>query len=131
MSEGDLWQWVRGQLVEAGADFTRVENLLEVGTPDVTYCLPGGVEGWLELKHVHKWPAREGTRVRVKFEPGQVPWLLDRAARGGRVRLLVRVGWGNYLFDAMGALRVSGGLSRAEFEEMSIHVRTGELIALL
>jgi hypothetical protein len=57
MSESTLWAWLREKAKEA--DFvriTRIENALSAGTPDVNFCNPRGVEGWVELKYASRFP---------------------------------------------------------------------------
>jgi hypothetical protein len=65
------WHWVRVESWSTGS-----------GIPDVEYCAPGGVAGWLELKAT--------TTLRVVFRLGQPAWLDRRARLGGRASILVR-----------------------------------------
>lgn len=65
--------------------WTRVENGVEIGTPDVNYCLHGS-EGWIELKAPAE-PAKEttalfGSNHHITLE--QRNWLLAQANAGGR-----------------------------------------------
>lgn len=69
MSEGALWDTVRTALLPWGA-LKRIENSVDLGTPDVLYCLrrPRSVPrvhvtGWVELKHLPAWPVRPDTPV--------------------------------------------------------------------
>jgi len=52
------------------------------GIPDMEYCAPGGVTGWLELKHTAGYA--------VALAPEQVAWLTRRARAGGRAFIAVR-----------------------------------------
>jgi hypothetical protein len=65
------WHWVRVESWSTGA-----------GIPDVEYCAPGGVTGWLETKAT--------STLRVVFRLGQPAWLDRRARLGGRASILVR-----------------------------------------
>jgi hypothetical protein len=57
----------------------RIENLAGAGTPDVVWA--SGVSGVLELK------VAVGNRVR--FRPGQIPWMLAWIEHGGRGHVVV------------------------------------------
>lgn len=76
----------------------RIENQVELGTPDVTYC-NWGHGGWVELKHVSKYPAREATPIRFKrFTLEQVA-CIEAFGKGQHYSwLLVQVGADHYLF---------------------------------
>ena len=52
------------------------------GVPDVEYCAPSGVSGWIELKRTDGWV--------VEVRPHQAAWIERRLRCGGRVHLLVR-----------------------------------------
>jgi hypothetical protein len=82
----------------------RVENRVEKGTPDVCWAARGGhAAGWLELKSLPRWPAREATVIRLpKLTQEQVRWpdehpehhyrmLLHVGGRGGGYALLEQV----------------------------------------
>lgn len=85
-------------------DAISVENSAYPGTPDVNY-----VEGWIELKWVREWPAREGTAVPVKhFTPQQRVWLKRRWYRNGAAWLLLQVGRTWLLFDGATASQIVG-----------------------
>jgi len=96
MSESQLWDRVRKGLVEASdlkIDIHRVENMVGAGMPDVNFCYKG-VEGWVELKHADKPPARDSTPVYHSggLRPDQIVWIHKRARAGGRVFVLARCG---------------------------------------
>lgn len=65
------WQWTA---IESGA--------VSPGTPDVEYCAPDGISGWIEYKKSDHW--------KVYFQRGQVPWVHKRARLGGRVFIAIR-----------------------------------------
>jgi len=69
------------------------------GTPDVHYIekppayMRVGLEGWIELKKLDKWPIKPETIVSLPlFTIQQRMWLRDHVQVGGRAYLLLRVG---------------------------------------
>lgn len=90
--ESSLWDLVRGEL-SPFAHLERVENRVNEGTPDVNYCFNGERgEGWLELKDIERWPARDDTIVRIEHVTEvQRAWWRARRAAGGAVFVLLRV----------------------------------------
>ncbi len=87
-SESALWQTVRRHLLPHGL-LIRVENRVGPGTPDVVYCIRGRV-GWLELKHVARWPARDHLTLRHLTQL-QILWLQQWRAEWGRAWILLQV----------------------------------------
>lgn len=104
MSEAALWKRTREHLAPFGI-LKRVENPLDPGMPDVAYCLRGKpvsptISGWLELKHVHEWPARPTTTLCIEsLTKEQVDWATWWALAGGRVSALLQVGSHILLLD--------------------------------
>lgn len=97
MSEVEFWRKiVRPKLIPFGV-LHRIENVVELGTPDVTYTLrrdtsSPAFSGWIELKHVVHWPARAGTLVRFKrFTVDQAAWLDEWGRIGGKACLLIQI----------------------------------------
>jgi hypothetical protein len=70
--------------------WTRIENLVSTGIPDVNGVLNGS-EAWLELKYV-------ASGFKIHFQPTQPPWIFRRALSGGRVYVLARKGDVLYLY---------------------------------
>ena len=91
MAEKDLWATMRDHLKRYG-DFQRVENMVGSGIPDVNYCLPPGVEGWVELKQTQGWP-RDPMRPLAldHYTPQQRLWHKRRRSAGGRVFVLLQI----------------------------------------
>lgn len=94
MSESRLWKTTRDNLKPFGR-LKRIENLLEEGTPDVSYTLrrkpvlPAS-SGWCELKFLPYYPKRPQTLVRIDhLTLDQVNWLNAEADAGGRAWLLL------------------------------------------
>lgn len=70
----------------------RHEDRLSAGVPDVSYAL-NGVDGWIELKALDRWPKRAGTRVTSGLTLIQGRWLVDRAQKGnGQCFIFLKVG---------------------------------------
>lgn len=81
---------VRKQVVAAlrPLDAQSVENGVGIGCPDVNYA-----DGWIELKHLDAWPARNDTPVAVPhFTPQQRVWHLRRTRAGGASYVLLKAG---------------------------------------
>lgn len=52
------------------------------GVPDMEFCFPGGIQGWIENKKSAGWA--------IKFQPAQIGWISRRVRMGGRVFVAVR-----------------------------------------
>jgi hypothetical protein len=138
-SERALWRTVRAKLSPFGR-LERVENGAGEGTPDVAYCLRGGhkdspyywnlpdqipvrgFSGWLELKHLGRWPKRADTPVRVSsLTLEQVVWLEEWGRVGGSTYLLLQVA-SCYLLLKPGAVRdlYEGRLTRRALLEVAV-----------
>lgn len=93
----------------------RVENLIDLGTPDVAYTLRRlpvlpAVSGWLELKYISALPKRSNTPVRVgHLTLDQVNWIESEHAAGGRAWLLLQAGLVYMLLSALQVRRLYGG----------------------
>lgn len=109
-SEGasGLWGVCRDRLGRYGV-LKRIENGVELGTPDVAYVLKvparPAASGWIELKHLSGWPKRPGTALNIPhLTVEQVVWLEGwEAVAGGGADLLLQVGPDYCFFDATGA----------------------------
>ena len=103
-SETSLWACFKKNMRDTG-EFDRHEDKLNLGVPDVSYVMTGGVStGWIELKHVHKPPVRPDTLFSIKhFTKEQKAWLMRRGSAGDNCWLLLQVDRGYYLFNHGGA----------------------------
>lgn len=126
--EQALWHWLRGRMT-GGVFLERVENRVNVGTPDVYIAareLSGG--GWIELKVLKQrlWSlpevitegpviTGENTCGSVVVRPAQVSWHERHAATGGRSWFMVEAP-GRSILVAPGAMvaRVRDGLTGDE-----------------
>jgi len=88
-TESQLWSWLRGVLPYG--HWIRVENRIELGTPDVNGCVRGH-DVWLELKYSKKvLPATSPFKKRG-LSKEQVIWLQERAGVGGNAWIVAGVG---------------------------------------
>lgn len=128
-SEDALWRCLHRKLSGPGRHLVRIENEVGCGDPDVNYCLHGS-EGWIELKHLRRWPVRASTVVRLPhFTQQQRGWLRARSEAGGRVFLLLQVEREYLLFDGRRAQAV-GYLVREQLYEACCGRWRGSLDAL-
>jgi len=102
MKEAGLYQRVRRQIIAAfpNARIDRIENGLVDGMPDVNSCLRG-VDVWMELKHIEKWPARATTPVlgRRGLRPEQINWHIRHRKAGGKSFIVMGVGHETWVTD--------------------------------
>jgi hypothetical protein len=127
--EASLWDLFRTN-IGPFADLERVENRVNEGTPDVNYCMNGGAgEGWIELKDIEDWPARDATPVRIEHVTQvQRDWWQRRALAGGHIYVLLRVyARRTYLlYSGPGAAAVLGLGTRAAHIERAIFTSSGD-----
>lgn len=91
-----------------------VENRCGSGTPDVNYA-----DGWIELKMLKKWPAREHTPVKIRhFTPQQKIWISDRWEAGGAVYLLIQVNKTFLLYNGCDVQEI-GSVTRERMIELA------------
>ena len=86
MSESNMWKALKPLFESKGFDAHRIENKIELGTPDVNY-----LHGWIELKYKSKWPVRGGILTVPHFTELQRRWLDRRQKCGGRAFVLLKV----------------------------------------
>ena len=93
MRESDI----RKKLVDAlrPLDAQAVENPINPGTPDIEF-----IGGWIEIKYIREWPAKDTTPVRIPhFTKQQRIWIANRRRLGGLVLIVLRVCDDWFLFD--------------------------------
>ena len=81
MNETAFWNKLREELPDGG-HYTRVENLVGPGTPDVHYCVSSR-SGWMEVKYTDKFPLEHPVLV------SQMIWLEQHLRAGGRACICV------------------------------------------
>ncbi len=90
-TEAGLWKWLRDHVPQG--HWVRLENSIGLGTPDVTYKVLRGSEGWIELKHCDDDCGPEAIPFKRKgLRKEQVFWIEDRVAAGGLVWIVAGIG---------------------------------------
>ena len=73
------------------ADYTRIENAVQLGTPDVNACV-FRTDFWCELKAMERWPKDPAKPLLIPhYTRHQRLWIRRRGRAGGKVFLLLRV----------------------------------------
>jgi len=110
--EAALRRYVRENLAIRGVLTCHHEDALNAGVPDLSYS-GHGRHGWIELKSLAAWPARETTIVRMaRYSDSQRNWLRLRWEAAGYTWMLLRVGRAHLLFDGLTAARNVGYMTR-------------------
>lgn len=100
----------------------RIENRIGTGTPDVYYSINEKSAGWIELKHLHEWPKRGTTPVKIEhFTAQQKNWMRRHGKRGVSVFLLLQVNREYLLFDWETAIRAINNYPRFELILSALH----------
>jgi hypothetical protein len=95
----------------------RHEDKLNLGVADVSFAMNGCWHGWMELKHIHEWPKRASTVVRIDhFTHEQRLWLRLKGEAAGNTWLLLNVGdaRGEWLLFNWRKLPLVGVVTRSE-----------------
>ena len=127
--EQNLWRWLKKETREAVKNrelhMCRIENGVGVGYPDVEANYRG-FAFHLELKAIER-PKRSTTKLRVKFQPGQIPWITRRIDAGGVCGVLLGVGTGRqrkiYFIDGADVKDLQGKYTEMELQECGPEVR--------
>lgn len=122
-SERSLWKTVQTNMLEYWVA-TRVENPAGPGTPDVYFTLLEKKRmGWIELKHVHNWPKRAATTIKIKhFTPQQRLFLKIHGEAGANVTVLLQVERDYFLLEWELALDLHDGLlTQADLKEKAYY----------
>lgn len=107
-SEGGLWTTLQKNM-KGHWEPQRVENPAGPGTPDVYYTMLTGTMGWVELKHVDKWPVRASTALNINhFTPQQRAWLRRHGKAGCQCHVLLQVDTDYFLLDWEEAQNIGG-----------------------
>jgi hypothetical protein len=92
--EKNLWAWLkRGTKKVDHLQISRVENIAKAGMPDTEGCFARGKQFWMELKVADHLTRTD--RLKIRWEPGQLPWLRKRKSLGGKAYALIQVGSGH------------------------------------
>lgn len=129
MSETDFWRTtVRPKLINFGV-LHRIENVIELGTPDVAYCLHRGdkigISGWIELKYALEWPKRKNTIFKFKhYTTDQADWI-EEWGRIGRSCVLAQVENDYLLVPSKHCRELQHGVTQQRFLQISDVVGNG------
>ena len=119
-TEAGLWKWLRDHLPPG--HYTRLENSIGTGTPDVNYKVVGGSEGWMELKHYPDDCGPDAHPFKRKgLRPDQKNWIEERIDAGGTVWIVAGVSRSVYVVGGRYA-RAFNGWTRAELLKHSSYV---------
>lgn len=135
--EKNLWIWLRDgvkpQIAEGRLHICRIETITMAGYPDVEGCLDGH-NFHIELKAIER-PKRQGTPLRIRMQPGQVPWLKKRWKAGGACSVLVRVGSGHgarhYLIAGRDAAALEQPIHESRLEVLTVERLDAEQYTIL
>lgn len=123
MSESLFWRnYVKRYLSSFGM-LKRIENLLELGMPDVVYCLKAEQKepptaGWIELKYAHEWPKRASTEFHFPhLTKEQTLWLEEYSRIGGKCCVMARVSRDFFLVPGSHCRILRDGVRREELKE--------------
>jgi len=124
--EKTLWYYLKkgmGQRWNA----CRHEDRSTPGTPDVSFGISRGLQGWMELKAIDDWPRRDSTIVRIRhLTRVQKLWLTRRGETGASCWILVRVKRDYLLFHWTNIDRL-GEMTRSEMYDAATRVYTGSI----
>ena len=102
----------------------RIENGVEVGTPDVYYAVSGH-GGWVELKHVHEYPRMPTTPIRFKrFTLEQVDTIETFGQSCGWSWVLIQIELHHYLFHWDRVRELQIGQPRSWWEDNAYKIWT-------
>jgi len=125
--ETQLWRIARMSLRPYGL-MQRIETTTGSGVPDVSYAFSTKSRygnGWIELKHVPRWPARDDSPLRIRnLSVHQVRWLRRWRETGGLSFLLMRVGDDFILLDGVKAGAVMAGKNIAWYADAALVFQT-------
>ena len=106
---------------------TRHEDSLQAGIADVSFVDLGGVHGWMELKQLDDYPAREESIVRVEhFTDKQKIWLRKKGKAGGSTWLFMQIKRDYYLFR-WNQIDVVGQVNAAELARSAFYLWKGKM----
>ena len=121
MSESNMWKALKPLFESKGFDAHRIENKIELGTPDVNY-----LHGWIELKYKSKWPVRGGILKVEHFTELQRRWLDRRQKCGGRAFVLLKVNKEWILFEGSTGAKTLGYLQKDALLEQALICTTNK-----
>jgi len=105
-SESSLWKTLYTNM-KPFWEAERIENAVGIGVPDVYATMNSGRMVWIELKHVHYWPKKETTQLKIKhYTPQQRSFIRRHGKKGANVYILLQVERDYFLLTWQAALRI-------------------------
>lgn len=103
------------------------EDSLSEGIADLSFSMYG-VNGWIELKQVPKWPVKADTLIKpAHYTPEQVNWIRARGKRGGHCFVFIKVGKEDYyLFTWEHARLIKAGMTKHQYRFYAVAAFEGE-----
>ena len=121
--EKALWQYIKNQMGNIW-DAQRHEDKITLGIPDVSFGA-NGINGWMELKHVKKYPVKLKSPIIIRhFTNYQKLWLERRQKYAGNCWLLIRIEEDFYLFEGNKIRLVGVSMHKDDFMRECYSSRT-------
>lgn len=109
--EKSLWKYLK-EGMQGKWIASRHEEMSARGIPDISYGM-NGVNGWIELKTISRWPARSNTLVRIRhLTQPQKLFIIRRGQMGGNCYILLRVGRREHLLFTWDSISMLGHLNK-------------------
>lgn len=122
-TEQTLWKWLKAQTEKRGWHIVRIETSTMLGCPDVNYCSPSGMEGWIELKFAPRWPPSGKPPFSLanqhNLTPQQEFFLTQRHKNQSCSGILAQIDQDRYFIPAAYAADFNE-MSKDEFEQFNI-----------
>lgn len=103
-AEANLWARLRTNMVgKYWCEATRHEDKFQRGIADISFC-QNGIGGWMELKHVSDYPARDKTPIRMPhYSIDQKEFLEKKGKCMGNTWLFIQIAGDFFLYDHVAA----------------------------
>lgn len=132
LPEQKLYDWLRRRIGHV-VMLERIENRVKTNTPDV-YACGHGVNCWMELKVLPRFPTRPSTTVRLDhWTSGQRFWAMRHLEHGGATLLLLQVGDEVFVANAGKTALQCEHWTQADWRENTVclHMRNANIMQIL
>lgn len=104
------------------------EDRYSLGIPDLSYGI-NGINGWIELKQIEKWPKNDDTPVAPKkYTSLQVNWIISRGKKGGNCYIMIKVKNDYFIFDWRSARMIKNGMTKNEYIKKALAFWQGQVV---
>ena len=126
-AESNLWNRLRTNMVgKYWSEATRHEDKFGKGIADVSFC-QNGIGGWMELKHISRWPTRKTTKVRIPhYTEDQKEFLMKKGRGQGNTWLFIQIESDFLVYDWVAAQKLPD-LTKTEMVEAATLFYEGRL----